>query len=432
MILKWKRIALLLLLIMVLSLVPKIILASPIRVAAPKISIANVNSTQVTLKWSSIFGFYKYNIYRADTDDSDYTLIASTFVSTFTDVGLKSSTEYRYLVRAYKSNGTYVDSDYIKIVTSAPKQVLGFTVKYSEGDKSSYNSLAANHTILDSIATYTYTTDGSGNISGSVPYDHLSLAGSSGVMSLALLTNNFDGKTAKDLLENTSNRQNLINNILSALESNNYSGVNIDLEGVYYYNREYFTAFMKELYGVLNPRGFLVTVDVPAKTLDNPTNGWNGAFDYSEIAKYSDKVIIMAYDEHYPGGPAGPIASIEWVKEVVNYSLTVIPKEKLVLGVAAYGYDWSSNGTKSYGIDKINDIAVSYGASIQWDSVSQSPYFNYTDSSKIKHTVWFENSTSLSHKLDIANQYGLSGIAIWRLGLENQDYWEVIKLKLNK
>ena len=46
--------------------------------------------------------------------------------------------------------------------------------------------------------------------------------------------------------------------------------------------------------------------------------------------------LFMTYDEHYPGGTAGPIASISWVENVVKYAITVIPREKIMLGVAAY------------------------------------------------------------------------------------------------
>jgi Predicted glycosyl hydrolase len=98
----------------------------------------------------------------------------------------------------------------------------------------------------------------------------------------------------------------------------------------------------------------------------------------------------------------------------------------------AYGYDWSSNGTKAYGISGIYNLASTYRAIIKWDSVSQSPYFTYTDASGISHTVWFENAQSLNYKLDLVNSYNLSGIAIWRLGLENADYWTNIKMKFNR
>jgi spore germination protein YaaH len=108
-----------------------------------------------------------------------------------------------------------------------------------------------------------------------------------------------------------------------------------------------------------------------------------------------------------------------------------VPKEKIRLGMAAYGYDWSSNATKAYSINGIYNLASTNGATIQWDIVSQCPFFTYTDVSSVQHTVWFENAQSLGYKLDLVNKAGIDGIAIWRLGLENTDYWNMIKAKFN-
>ncbi len=292
--------------------------------------------------------------------------------------------------------------------------------------------MANNSTVINEIATATYTTDGLGNITGSIPTNQINYANSNGIKTYAMIGNNFDGNIAKTLLENPTNRQNLINNILTQLKANSYKGVNVDIEGIFYYDRSYYTTFLKELYSTLKPQGFTVTVSIPAKTYDSPTNSWSGAFDYVAIANYVDKVALMTYDEHYPGGTPGPVASIAWVQNVVNYAVTVIPKEKILLGTAAYGYDWSVNGTKAYGINGIYNLASTYGAQIQWDSVSKCPYFKYTDVNGIQHEVWFENGASLNYKLDIVNNSGVAGIAIWRLGLENTDYWTSIKTKFNK
>lgn len=312
------------------------------------------------------------------------------------------------------------------------KKVLGFATYYYSNDKSSYNSMINNSSLLNEIATETFETDAYGNLSGSIPFEQIDFANKNNITTMAMITNNFNGSTAKNLLESSENRQNLINNILASLNANGYKGVNIDLEGLYYYDRIYMTTFMRDLYNTLNPKGYIVTIDIPAKVYDNPKDGWSGAFDYTELSKYADEIAIMTYDEHYIGGTPGPIASIGWVENVVKYAITIIPKEKLLLGIAVYGYDWSSNGTKGYSIDSMYKIASQNNASINWDIVSKSPYFNYTDSLTITHDAWFEDSTSIGYKLDLVNEYNLSGIAIWRLGLENSDFWTTVKNKLNK
>lgn len=333
--------------------------------------------------------------------------------------------------------GTGVISDnfvqnLINTSSTSGKIVLGYSTKYYSGDTSSYNSIANYGSNLNEVATFTYASDGSGNLSGIAPDDQITLSISKNIKPFAVVTNGFNADVAKQLLESSTNRQNLINNLLAQIKAHNYAGVNVDIEGVYYYDRSYYTQFMNELYSALKPQGYMVSVAVPAKTSDSPSNSWNGAFNYGQIAKYCDEMVLMTYDEHWSGGDAGPIASIGWVQSVVNYTLTQVPKEKIMLGLAAYAYDWSSAGgsATSYGVSTAYTVAANHGVSVQWDSASQTPYYYYKDSSGFNHSVWFENGTSIGYKLDICNTAGLRGVAIWRLGLENSDYWTTIQNKL--
>ncbi len=321
----------------------------------------------------------------------------------------------------------------VQSILSPTKSVIAYTGYYYSGDDLSYKSLASYSGLIDGIATDTYNVDGLGSITGNVPHEQIEYADANKISTYAMISNSFDGNIAKTLLESDANRQNLVNNILQALEKNNYRGVNIDLEGIYYYNRDGFTTFMSELYNTLHPQGFEVNVSIPSKTMDNPKETGTGAYDYNQIGKFSDKVMIMTYDEHWSGGSPGAVASIGWVSKVIDYAVTTIPSDKIMLGLAAYGYDWTSNGAKAsaYGINEAYRTAYKNGASVKWDSTSKSPYFNYTDNYGVYHSVWFENSTSIGYKLDIVNKYNLAGVAIWRLGLENSDYWNVINEKLN-
>jgi len=401
----------------------------------PSLTLYSEETTglEAVLKWTSPPGTWKYNIYRSSPDDGNFRIVKTTSVPYFTDTGLKPSTTYWYYVRAYSLNRKITYSNHIKVITKeaqSPRIVLGFTTRYGRNDNSSYNSMVKNHSLINQVATYTYTTDSYGNLTGDAPLDDISYARSNNIDIFALITNNFSASVGKTLLESRDNRQNLINNIIKVIETNGYKGVNIDMEGIYSSNREHFTLFMSELYNTLKPRGLMVTLDIPAKTWDDPKNGWAGAYDYPKLSAFADEIIIMTYDEHYPGGPPGPIASIGWVEKVINYALTVMPADKIMLGVAAYGYDWSSKGAKSYGIGGIKKIAQTYNRTIQWDTTSKTPYFNYTDGSGVAHSVWFENSTSLAYKLDIVKNKNLKGIAIWKLGLEDADYWTTIRQKL--
>lgn len=431
---------------LLIALLIAVIFNSPYVLAKPNrsapvtpngLTASNIGTSSVTLSWLSVSNASGYNVYMGSPNNSSFAKVTSVTGTSFTKSGLSSGTSYWFYVTAYNQYGASANSTHINVVTkiadtASKKKVLGFTTYYYTGDTSSYNSMTANTSSIDEIATQTYVTDSYGKLSGMVPASQIAYANNNGIKTYAMLQNNFDGNIAKSILENSAYRQTLENNILNALKANGYKGVNVDLEGVYYYDRSYYTTFVQELYNLLKPQGFSISLSVPAKTSDSATNSWNGAYDYAALAKYSDEITLMTYDEHYPGGSAGSIGSIGWVENVIKYAVTVIPREKIMLGVAAYGYDWSTNGTKAYSINGMYNLAAVNNAPILWDDVSKSPYFSYTDTSGIAHTDWFENSESVKYKLDLVNSYNLSGVSLWRLGLENPDYWTSIKTKFNK
>jgi len=310
------------------------------------------------------------------------------------------------------------------------KKVFAFTTYYYAGDSASYNAVVSNSPQIDEISTATHVTDGFGNITGLIPSNQITFANEHNITPLIMICNNFDGNISKTLLESSVNRQNFIDNLKAVIISNGYKGVNIDIENVPAADRDSYTALIRDTYNALKPLGYFVTVSLPAKTIDSTSQSWTYAYNYAAISSYADRIIIMAYDEHYPVGSPGAVASINWVSSVVNYALTAIPKEKILLGTAAYGYDWWQGGTKAYSIGGCYTLAANHNAEVLWDDTSKCPYFTYTDTGGISHTVWFENATSLAYKLDLVNQRDISGIAIWRLGLENTNYWDMIRLKL--
>lgn len=109
------------------------------------------------------------------------------------------------------------------------------------------------------------------------------------------------------------------------------------------------------------------------------------------------------------------------VRQVLDYAVTEIPRAKIQLGLSNYGYDWPlpfvQGTTKAQSISnqRAIELAVQYGAVIQYDEEAQSPHFQYTDSTGILHQVWFEDARSLSAKLRLIAEYGFMGAGIWNV-----------------
>lgn len=317
--------------------------------------------------------------------------------------------------------------------TKLNKMVLGYYTEDYPGDRLSYDSLAGNSQFLDSIATFNYLTDGQGNLTGQPISKGVNLAKSKDVTSLMLVHNfsgSFDANIAHSVLSVEQNRKNLEHNILSLIKENGFDGVNIDLEGVPPGDRANYNALLVELKELFRPYGYLLTVSIPAKTADNPYNQWNGAYDYRTVGKTAGLITLMTYDEHWSGGEPGPVASLPWVQQVLDYAVQTIPKERILMGIPAYGYDWSAAGTRTVLWNEADALVARYGGA-KWDDCYSSPYLVYYDEMGNRHEVWYENKFSLRLKLDLVNSYNIAGIAIWRLGFEDAAFWQTVSWKFS-
>ncbi len=312
------------------------------------------------------------------------------------------------------------------------REVMGFYVNWLSEDTSSYESLQENSNNVNMVAPFWYTVNPDGTIEsryGGHQYEVASLARSSNLsrdnnlMILPLVNNNQQNNM---ILVNQETRDKAVKSIVKLVEENGYDGVNIDFEGLPSWTRDGYTAFIKQLSTQMRKKRKVLTISVFPK-IGVPLS-MHGAYDYSALAPYVDRVVIMLYDNHWSTGPAGPIAPIKWVEDNIKYALEYLPASKILLGIANYGYDWAGDGLgESISAKRAYNIAADRGAELLWDDESKSPYFYYWDDQKAKHEVWFENSYSLEFKLKLVNKYNLKGVAIWRLGNENNLFWQTLE-----
>ncbi len=240
---------------------------------------------------------------------------------------------------------------------------------------------------------------------------------------------NMDSKVSNLLISKQNAINCFIKEILIFLENEGYKEVCIDIEGVKYKNKIQYTEFIKKVADAFQQEGYSLSVVIPAKSENNQDSTWSGAYDYSSLGKIANKVIIMAYDFHWPGGPPGPIAPLSWVQDVIDYAIIEIPLEKLYLGLGLYGYDWVINSeqkTRGLVFKQIQDISLKYNVKVEWDQESQSPYLRYKENS-IEHEVWFENKESISKKIRLIEEFQLKGVVFWRVGQEDPDVWKLFE-----
>jgi len=307
------------------------------------------------------------------------------------------------------------------------KIVLGYYVDDFPGDNASYDSVLKYGGDVNYTATVSYEVNSDGSLSGQVPLSGLNEIKKAGSTPLLLINNigdsGDDAWSVHAMLASGEATQTFCDNVLYLIGTYGYRGVDIDFEGLWPQDRQAFSGFLAGLKAQLAPHGDLLIVSVPAETADQPDDSWTGAYDYSAIGQSADLVALMTYDQHWSGGDPGPIASLPWVESVLSYAVSVIPADKLLMGVAAYGYDWSPYGTSV--VEWKQDGQLAGDGQIGWDSASDSPYLYYY-AGGVEHVVWFENDQSLALKLQLVNQYGLAGIAFWRLGYEDAGFWSEV------
>lgn len=232
------------------------------------------------------------------------------------------------------------------------------------------------------------------------------------------------------------------------------TGINIDIEysgRVTDTIRDGMTQFMRTLHDHLSSKysNIMLSIDVYAGAGTGRT-----IWDIPALEPYTDYFVVMAYDFHRRQSPlAGPIAPLFGGKEYWDTDINVqlqaflqhVPSEKILLGVPFYGYEWQTTSRESQAhtfpntgatatytrVQKLLQEADTYSVQEHWNEAALSPYISYKKDGKI-FVIYYEDSRSLSYKLDFVNQLNLAGIAIWALGYEgkSRELWEVIDRKL--
>ncbi len=234
----------------------------------------------------------------------------------------------------------------------------------------------------------------------------------------------------RKMVSSRQNRQDFIQNIIKLIEKYNFDGVNIDIEDVYLEDSKNLSAFFKELGTALKRRGYYLSASIPARVSDEPFNPFSDPFDYEAIGKAVDEFVVMLYNEHgWPGSGPGPVVSIGWMDRVLRYTMTKMPKEKIVAAVSVFGFDFNlTTGRNTYvTYEMAMNLAKKYNKKIIFDEKTQTPTFSYVDERGNQHEVWFEDAESIYAKAQKAWELGIKGLALWRLGMEDPNMWTVFK-----
>ncbi|MDF7800585.1 glycosyl hydrolase family 18 protein [Pontiellaceae bacterium B1224] len=214
-------------------------------------------------------------------------------------------------------------------------------------------------------------------------------------------------------------RQRIIDGIVARCGP--FNGVQIDIESVSSKDK---AAYLKFLVAVKNalPKDKMFSVAVMARWADHKKKNPSDAFDYSFIGKVADRVIIMAYDEHYRGGGHGPIASLPWCDKIYRYAQETISPAKIIMGIPLYGRSWQKEKTAA----AMRNPEIWTDLRLRGAQLESTPENggSYSYTTNVTMNVHFESLPSLNAKMDLYATKPIRGIAFWRISQGPRGFWD--------
>lgn len=295
------------------------------------------------------------------------------------------------------------------------------------------NAAENNTPYLTYLALFSYQVNRDGSLSPP-PLNNLGqIAAGNQAALMFVVTNLEEGDFSTELghiILTVQNVQNtLLDTIVNTATEGGFKDIHFDFEFLPTEDREAYNRFLRKAKERFSQAGLTLSTALAPKTSDTQQGILYEAHDYRAHGDIVDFVILMTYEWGYSAGPPMAVSPLNEVRHVVEYALTEIPADKIILGQNLYGYDWTlpfvQGGEYAQALSPQQAIALAREnhASIEFDDSAQAPFFTYTDSEGKQHEVWFEDARSIQQKFNLIKELGLKGIAYWKLGLSFPQNW---------
>jgi spore germination protein len=251
----------------------------------------------------------------------------------------------------------------------------------------------------------------------------------------------FQAASAEGILKDPDRRRANAERLCDLVEAKGWAGLNLDFEGPWHTCRDEYADFVDRIARRLRPRGVELSIDVVCQTRSplpvppeagaTDIRAWRAVFDYEALAPLVDHFVLMGYDYHTRHTNPGPVGPTWWLREVLDWTLRFMAPAKVVLGLPFYGRNWTVAGRQNLGesdaftYSQVTDLITRLGGTPAYDWDADSWQYRCAEGGKEK-VLWFDTDASLATRLDLVREYGLGGVAFWRLGQEDQRIWEAV------
>ena len=320
--------------------------------------------------------------------------------------------EYTNIQKDYKINlvwhqTTSMDANYNIIYDIA-------NVKNVNTISPTWFSIASNDGTLDSLALADYVDTAHSN--------HMEV--------WPLVDNFSENIDFTAVMNSTSARNKIENQLIAAAIEYSFDGINVDFENISEDAADGYIQFMRELSVMCRKNGIVLSVDVPVPM------DFTAHYNRKALGEVCDYLMIMGYDEHYAGSEeAGTVASLSFEEEGIQNTLLEVAAEKVVSGIPFYTRLWctttNEDGTttvtsEAMGMNQAQQTLENNQVEASWDETTGQNYAQFNGESGELYQIWLEDTESLTRKLELIKNYDLGGVAEWKLGLEDDSVWDLI------
>lgn len=328
-------------------------------------------------------------------------------------------------------DSTFEEPTYDKISRNFDINMAWHQVTNQTANASITNVLATTPGINVISPTWFYMNDNSGGIMNLASADYVTACHAQGIEVWALVNNleNPDVDVAA-VLNTTSTRDNLVNQLISAALKYDLDGINVDFESLGNDVGDGFIQFIRELSLKCANNGIVLSVD------NYSPSAYTGLYYRDEQARFADYVVLMAYDEHYNGSEEGSVASIGWVRQGVEATLEEVPADQLILGIPLYTRVWKLTpdaeselgytvSSQAVGMGEVDTRMAVNKANMTWlEDVGQ--YYTEYEHEGSTYKIWIEEQNSIEEKMKVFQEYDLAGVSFWKIGFEKANIWDAV------
>ncbi|MDF2511186.1 MAG: hypothetical protein K0S04_1052 [Herbinix sp.] len=294
---------------------------------------------------------------------------------------------------------------------------------------------------LTYMSVFNYTTIEKGEI---VEYQDdteiIKVAKDYGVIPLMMLTTLTPSgaaniETAYSILLNEEYQEETINNFIEIIKRKGYQGINIIFSYLNEENQLLYQSFVQRIYDRIQSEGFLFFITINFNMQIVETKLQLEQIDYGNLSRLANGLIFVKFKFGFDYGPPDPVTNLTNIRILIDYAATNTSLDKLSIGIQAIGYDWqlpyipNKSSATSLSIDAVLRLADHVGTTIQFDDVSQTPYFYYnqfTFDYPFQHIVWFIDARTINAVNNLIIEYNLNGAGVWNIMIYNAQLWTII------